>query len=298
MTYPEKIWLNGKIISYDQGTVPVLSHTLHYGSGAFEGIRFYKTDDGPAIFRLEDHLNRLIFSAETMGMKVPYTKAEIQEAIEKLITINEIEEGYIRPLFYYGAKIGLSPKNGVTQAAVIVMSWGSYLGEKRAVKVSISPFIRPHPKSIVAEAKVTGVYQNSILASIDAHKKGCDEALLLDHEGNIAEGPGENIFFIQGNTLITPQKGNILSGITRSTIIEAAADLGFKTEERKIALQDMLQFDEAFFTGTAAEVTPIEQIDKRYYQVDKGVKIQQYYANIVRGKVADYKHFLTFVNKS
>lgn len=290
-----QIWLNGQYINSEDAKIPIGTHTLHYGSGAFEGMRVYKTDQGPAVFRLEDHLNRLIFSGETIGMECPYPKSEIKKICKELIKINEIEEGYLRPILFYSPKMGLQPDNLKTNLAIMVVKWDAYLGTK-PVKVKISSFIRPHPKSTVMEAKICGMYANSVLASIDAKKYGCNEALLLDYQGNVAEGPGENIFFILGKKLITPKKNNILAGITRNTVISFANDLGFTVEEKDIDLQAILKFDEAFFTGTAAEITLIEQIDKRYFQLKKGQQIQKYYGNIVHGEIDKYKHLLTFIN--
>lgn len=290
----DNVWLNGKIIPGNKANVPITTHSLHYGSAVFEGIRFYKTEEGTALFRVEDHLNRLIFSADAMNINMPYTKEQIKTAIKELIKSNNLENGYVRPLVFFGPKMGLSGIGADIGTAIIAIPWDTYLGNK-TIRVHISPFIRPHPKSTVVGAKISGLYYNSTLASHEAQRHGADEALMLDHNNVIAEGPGENIFFLQGKKLITPKSDSILAGVTRHTIIEFAPDLGYEIEEKAITLEEGLRCDEAFFCGTAAEVTLIEQIDKRYFTVDKSREIKEYYDTIVHGKASKYRHWLTYV---
>lgn len=295
MNTPEYIWINGTIIKGEKAVIPVTAHSLHYGSAVFEGIRLYETEKGPALFRFEDHLNRLLFSAQTMGMTMPYTKEQIKDAAKELIKKNNIQNGYVRPIVFYGPKMGLAADGAEAQTSIIAIPWGAYLGGKKAIRVHVSSFIRPHPKSTVIGAKISGLYYNSVLASREAKENGADEALMLDHDNFVAEGPGENIFFIQGKRLITPKSDSILEGITRRTIISAAPDLDYKIEESRITLKEALRCDEAFFCGTAAEITPIEQIGKRYFTTDKSREIKEYYDTIVRGKASRYCHWLTYI---
>jgi branched-chain amino acid aminotransferase len=300
MQKTKKIWLNGKFVNWSRAKIHILTHTLHYGGGVFEGIRFYQTKKGPAIFRLKDHLKRLFYSARLLEMKVPFSQKEIERAIIKLIKINKIKEGYIRPLIYYGyGQMGLNPKKAPVEAAIIIWGWKSYLGEK-PVKVKISKFIRIHPSSTYSQAKFCGHYLNSILATLEARNKGFNEALLLDWQGNIAEGPGENFFIVDArNRIVTPPQDNILPGITRKTVIKIAQDLGFRVEERKLKLEDLKKAKEAFFTGTAAEVTPIGQINRKIIASGKIGPITRilkvHYQRIVRGETFKYKKWLTFV---
>lgn len=301
MKKTHKIWLNGKLIDWSKAKVHILTHTLHYGGGVFEGIRFYSTKKGPAIFRLKDHLDRLFYSAKCLGMKVLYSEKQIEEAILRLIRINKIKEGYIRPIFYYGYGVmGLNPKKTPVGCAVIIRSWANYLGDK-PVKVGVSKFIRTHPQSTYPKAKICGHYVNSILASLEIKKKGFDEALLLDYQRNVAEGPGENIFMInKQKEILTPSSGSILPGITRKTIIRLARDLGYKVKEKKIKLKDLKQAQEAFFTGTAAEVTAIKKIDRKIISqgrigpVTKDLK--EMYLRVVHGEEVEYRNWLTAVS--
>ena len=297
----QKIWLDGKTVDFKGAQTHLLTHALHYGSGVFEGIRFYETDKGPAIFRLEDHLKRLFFSAESIEMKVLFSLDVWDQAVKDLIKTNELTSGYVRPLIYYGyGKMGLNPTGAKVNCVLMVWPWGAYLG-KDVVKIKTSPFIRIHPQSCIQEAKVTGYYANSIMATLDAHKDGFDEALMLDYEGNVAEGPGENIFMVKDGVLVTPPPGNILAGLTRAATMEfAEKEFGVKTEERTITLDEIKQADEVFFTGTAAEITPIGQIDEAV--IGKGEtgslteKIKNFYLDIVHGKQPSYEKWLTYVS--
>jgi branched-chain amino acid aminotransferase len=292
------IWFNGKFVRWQQAKIHILTHALHYGSGIFEGIRCYKTQNGPAVFRLKEHIKRLFNSAKFLEMKIPFSKKEIQKAIVELIKLNKIEECYIRPIVFYGyGKMELNPKGASIDCAVILWPWGKYLKDK--VKVKISKFIRLHPKSVISSAKVCGYYVNSIFATFDAEKDKFDESILLDYRGFVAEGPGENIFIVKNKKLLTPKLGSILPGITRDSIIKIAQDLKIKVIEKDISVKELKNCDEAFFTGTAAEITPIYQIDEKI--INKGeigeiTKIlQEKFYQIVHGEDKKYKKWLTYV---
>jgi branched-chain amino acid aminotransferase len=292
------IWFNGKFLRWGQAKIHILTHALHYGSGVFEGIRCYRTQNGPAVFRLKEHIERLYNSAKFLEMKIPFSKKEFQKAILKLIKLNKIEECYIRPIVFYGyGKMGLNPKGADIDCAVILWPWGKYLKDK--VKVKISKFIRLHPQSVISSAKVCGYYVNSIFATFDAEKDRFDESILLDYRGFVAEGPGENIFIVKNKKLLTPKLGSILPGITRDSIIKIAQDLKIKVIEKDISVKELKDCDEAFFTGTAAEITPICQIDKKI--INKGeigeiTKIlQEKFYQIVHGEDKEYKKWLVYV---
>lgn len=296
----EYIWLNGKLVSWDKAKIHVLSHTLHYGSGVFEGIRFYETDDGQtAIFRLEDHIRRLFNSAATLEMTPQYTKKEIIHAIIETVKENKIKNGYIRPLIFYGyGKMGLKPDGAKLSVCIAVWPWNSYLGEK-LIDVKTSKYIRIHPDSTDTNAKICGHYSNSLLAHLDAKNEGYDEALLLDYNNNVAEGPVENIFAVRNNILITPTADNILSGITRDSIIEVAKDINLKVEERNIDLNELKKSDELFFTGTASEITGIKKIDNVIIgdECEGPItnRLKNIYSEIVRGNNDLYLSWLTYV---
>jgi len=294
------IWLNGEFIPFEDTKVHILNHSLHYGSGVFEGIRCYDGLNGPAVFRLDDHIKRLFKSAEVMKMTIPYTEKKINSAILETIKKNKLKECYIRPLVFYGGKMGLDPAGVEVNVMIAAWPWGKYL-TKDAVNVQISDFTRIHPKSSVMTAKISGHYANSILASTHAKRDGFDEALLLDWQGNIAEGPGENIFFVKDSTLFTPNKGTILPGITRATIIEIAhRELGFKVKEKDIKPEEIKDFDEAFFVGTAVEVNAIGKIDDTEFTGDKEgettKKIRELYFDIIHGKAKSYEKWLSSVS--
>lgn len=288
-------WLNGKITKTKEAKINILSHCLHYGSGVFEGIRCYQTKRGPAVFRLKDHIKRLIKSASFLEIKIPFKQKEIQEAVFKVIKKNKLSECYIRPIIFYGeGKMGLDPKGAKINFGIFVWPWGKYL--KESVKVAISKFIRLHPKSIISEAKICGYYVNSILATKEVKKRGYDEAVLLDYEGFIAEGPGENIFIVKNKVLYTPRKKSILPGITRDSVIKFSKDLGYKVIEKDISKKELYNCDEAFFTGTAAEITPIAKIDKYKKRVGPvSLAIKEKYQKIIRGEERKYFKWLDFV---
>ncbi|MBA4318953.1 MAG: branched chain amino acid aminotransferase [Flavobacterium sp.] len=289
-----KVWLDKKIIEEKEAKLPLLTHSLHYGSAVFEGIRFYNTDRGPAIFRLKDHINRLFYSASVIDLKFIVKKSEIMKAVSEVARINKLTDGYIRPIGYFGSKMGLDPKTATTHIAITAWPWGKYLNDK--VKVKVSKIMRIHPKSLNVNAKISGHYTNSILATQEARKQGYDEALLLDYKGFISEGPGENIFFVKNSALYTPKEGNILSGITRKSVITIAKNLDINVIQKNIKPQEIKFFDEAFFTGTAAEITLISSINKKKFKEYKiGELIRDEYQNIVHGKNNKYKNWLTYV---
>jgi len=300
MIESKKIWFNGKIIDSTELGLPLLTHALHYGSGVFEGIRAYKTDQGPAIFRLADHLERFFYSLECLEMEIPFSKEDLKEAIRNLIKLNKVEECYIRPIAFFGeGKMGLYPKGAKINVGIALWPWGAYLGEGKPVKVKISEFIRLHPKSIYPKAKICGYYVNSIFASLEAKNSGYDEALFLDWKGDVAEGPGENLFLVKNGILYTPNSPSILAGITRDTIIKLAKDLKIKVKEKRIKPYELEEADELFFTGTATEICPISQINKTKINNGKIGKItkilKELYQSVVRGKQEKYLNWLTFV---
>ncbi|MGB9598492.1 MAG: branched-chain amino acid transaminase [Minisyncoccales bacterium] len=295
----KKIWYNGQFLDFKKGKIFLLSHALHYGSAVFEGIRAYLTEKGPAVFRLDDHLKRLFFSASCLRIKIPFSFEELKKAILKTIELNGQKECYIRPIVFYGeGSMGLYPKEVKINCAIITWPWGKYL-EKEKVKVKVSRFIRLHPRSVESKAKISGYYVNSIFASLEAKEKGYDEALLLDYRGFLAEGPGENIFIVKNKKVFTPALGSILPGITRKTVIEILRDLKIPCQEKNISLTELKEAQEAFFTGTAVEICPIYQVGKK--KIEKGKigpfsqMIKEKYQRIVHGREKKYLKWLTFV---
>jgi len=294
-----KIWIEGKIYPWHKANINVLTHTFHYGGGVFEGIRFYDTIDGPAIFRLKEHLDRLFYSASCLEMKIPYSRTELVAAIRQIIRKNRLKSGYIRPIVYFGAEhLGIHPQGCRVHVAIAAWPWGAYLGTE-PVKAKISSFIRIHPKSTFSEAKICGHYVNSILASMEAVKAGCQEAILLDYKGNVAEGPGENIFIVRNGVLLTPPPGNILRGITRASVFEIAKDNGIKFKEKTLSVSALLAADEAFYTGTAAQISAIRSVDgKRIGNGKMGpvtAKLAKVLDLAVHGKTGRYRKWLTFI---
>jgi len=296
------IWMDGKMLPWDEAKIHVITHALHYGSGVFEGTRFYNTSEGPAIFRLSDHTKRLFFSASSLRLPINFTEEEVNEATKEVVRINKLESGYIRPLAFFGeGKMGLRPEGATPRLLIACWPWGKYL-EDRPLRISISKYIRIHPKSLVTEAKVTGHYVNSILAVQDAvSDRGYDEALLLDYEGNLAEGPGENLFLVKDGVLHAPKTGSILPGITRQTVIQSAKEkFGIETIERTIHPDELWEADEAFYTGTAAEISPISSVDDRNIADGKEgeitKKIKDLYFRIVGGKEGKYNSWLTHIS--
>jgi branched-chain amino acid aminotransferase len=299
----DKIWMDGKLVDWDNANVHVMTHTLHYGLGVFEGIRCYETPKGPAVFRLDEHVDRLFASAHIFLIEIPYSKDEIKEAILKTIKVNRIKSCYIRPLVYigYGA-MGLYPKENPVRVSIAVWAWGTYLGEKgleEGIRIKTSSFIRNHVNANMTRAKVCGYYVNSQLAKKEAISCGYDEALLLDTEGYVSEGSGENVFIVRGGVLKTTPLTSILEGITRNSIIQIAEDVGIRTVEERFTRDELYIADEAFFTGTAAEVTPIRESDGRAVGEGKPGKItkklQSIFFDIVKGENKKYTSWLTMV---
>ena len=298
-----KIWMDGKLVEWSDAKVHVLTHTLHYGTGVFEGVRAYETSGGPAIFRLEDHTNRLFESARLIGMKIPYNAEELNDAQSKVVKINNLKNAYIRPMCFYGSEgMGLRADNLKVHAIIAAWDWGSYLGDDKilnGIKVKVTDFPKRCEKSMLHKAKASGNYLYSMLALKDALNSGFDEALILDVDDNVNEGSGENFFMIANNTIHTPKDATVLNGITRQTVMKIARDLNYNVEETNISVADVKSSDEAFFTGTAAEVTPIIQVDN--VKINDGKpgeitkKIQKIYFDTIRGKVDEYDSWLTQV---
>ena len=298
-----KIWFNGQMVEWRDAKTHVLTHTLHYGMGVFEGVRAYETAEGPAIFRLQEHTKRLFNSAKILGMKLPYTQDEINQAHIDVVKANNLHSCYFRPMAYYGAaKLGVAPQADDVQVILAAWPWGAYLGEegmKRGIRVRVSSFTRHHPNIHMIKAKANGNYLNSILATTEATRDGYDEAILLDAQGYVAEGSGENIFVVNEGRLYTPALDVALDGITRKSVIAIAEEMGLPVIEKRITRDELYAADEVFFTGTAAEVTPIREIDNREIGIgERGpitTEIQQRYFDIVEGKNPAYRHWLTYV---
>ena len=298
-----KIWMDGKLVEWSDAKIHVLTHTLHYGTGVFEGVRAYETSDGPAIFRLEDHTNRLFQSAKLIGMKIPYNAKELNDAQSQVVKINNLKNAYIRPMSFYGSEgMGLRADNLKVHTIIAAWDWGSYLGDDKilnGIKVKVTDFPKRCEKSMLHKAKASGNYLYSMLALKDALNSGYDEALILDIDDNVNEGSGENFFTIINNTIHTPKDATVLNGITRQTVMKIARDLNYRVEETNISVDDVKSSDEAFFTGTAAEVTPIIQVDN--VKINDGKpgeitkKIQKIYFDLIRGKVDEYSSWLTQV---
>ncbi len=297
------IWYDGKLVNWRDATTHVLTHTLHYGMGVFEGVRAYQTPKGTAIFRLQDHTDRLFRSAHILGMKMPYGKDEINEAHKLAVRENKLESAYIRPMAFYGSEaMGISAKSLSTHVIVAAWKWGAYLGQAaldNGIRVKTSSFSRHHVNVTMCKAKANGNYMNSILAHREAEMDGYDEALLLDVDGFVAEGSGENIFIIRKGKIYTPDLTSALEGITRDTIVQLAGELGYQVIEKRITRDEVYSADEAFFTGTAAEVTPIRELDNR--AIGNGSrgpitqKLQTLYFDCVQGRSPKHENWLTYV---
>jgi len=295
--------MDGKLVPWEEAKVHVLTHTLHYGLGVFEGIRCYKGDAGTAIFRLQEHAARLLRSAHVVQMKIPFSQKQIEDAVVETVRENRLDEGYIRPLAFIGyGEMGLYAKDAPIHLSIAVWPWGTYLGDeglKRGIRVSVSSFTRHHVNISLTRAKVTGYYVNSQLAKREAKEAGFDEAVLLDTDGYVTEGPGENIFIVRNGTLrTTPMTSSILEGITRETILQLARERDIKITEGRFTRDDLYLADEAFFTGTAAEVTPIREVDGRTIGTGKPGPVtkalQTAFFDIVRGKSDEHPEWLTF----
>jgi branched-chain amino acid aminotransferase len=299
------IWLDGKLVPWRDATTHVLTHTLHYGLGVFEGIRCYDTAAGPAIFRMRDHTERLFRSAQIFGMKIPYTRDQIDAAQKECVTSNKLGPCYIRPLVFYGSEaMGVAAKSNRVRVSIAAWPWGAYLGAEgleKGIRVKTSSFTHHHPNITMCNAKAVCNYAVSIMANQEATHDGYEEAMLLDPQGFVCQGSGENVFLVRDGKLHTPDlSGGALNGITRSTILTFAEELGIAVLERRITRDEFYIADEAFFTGTAAEVTPIRELDNR--TIGSGVrgpmtkKLQSMFFDVVNGRNAKYMSWLTPVN--
>jgi branched-chain amino acid aminotransferase len=298
-----KIWMDGKLIEWRDAKIHVLTHTLHYGMGVFEGVRAYKTPAGTAIFRLHEHTRRLFNSAKIFQMVMPFDEATLEAAQREVVRANNLESCYIRPLVWIGSeKLGVSAKGNTIHVAIAAWPWGAYLGEEgmeRGIRVKTSSFTRHHVNVSMVRAKASGYYINSILANQEATGLGYDEALLLDTEGYVSEGSGENVFIVRNGVIYTPDLASCLDGITRDATLAIARDLGIEVREKRITRDEMYCADEAFFTGTAAEVTPIRELDDRV--IGEGRRgpvtkqIQDTFFAAVGGTDEKYKKWLTLV---
>ncbi len=295
------IWMDGEMLPWRDAKVHVLTHSLHYGMGVFEGVRAYKTPNkGTCIFRLQEHTDRLFRSAHIMGMNMPFDKATLNQAQKDVVRLNKLEEGYLRPLAFLGSEgMGLRADNLRTHVVVAAWEWPSYMdpeANQRGIKVRTSSYTRHHVNISMCKAKATGNYINSLLALREAIESGAEEALLLDNEGYVAEGSGENVFMVRNNTIYTPELTSCLEGITRDTIFVLAAELGYQIRERRITRDEIYVADEAFFTGTAAEVVPIRMLDGR--AIGSGSrgpvteKLQSMYFDTVRGNRSQNSQWL------
>lgn len=298
----DHIWFNGEFVDWDEANVHVLSHTLHYGMGVFEGIRSYETENGQgAVFRLEDHVRRLFDSAHICDMEIPYSQSEIEAACLDTLRENDLTEGYIRPLVFLGAgEMGVFPADNPVEVAIVTWPWGEYLGEgalENGVRVKVSTFNRHHPNSMMTRGKIIGNYVNSILAKKEAKADGYLEGILTDTDGYISEGSGENLFIIRDGVIRTTPPATILKGITRDTAIQLAEDMGYEVVEQKFTRDDMYIADEIFFTGTAAEITPIREVDNR--EIGEGEpgpitkELQDRFFDVVSGNDDRYESWLT-----
>lgn len=298
-----EIWMDGEWVAWRDAKIHVLTHTLHYGMGVFEGVRAYETDKGTAIFRLEEHTSRFFRSAHILNMPVPYDKATLNQVQREAIKRNQLKSGYIRPICFFGSEgMGLRADNLKTHVAVAAWQWGTYLGDDcmaKGIRVKTASIQRHHVNVSLCRAKATGHYINSILALQEALSCGCDEALLLDTEGYVAEGSGENLFIVKAGKIYTPTLTSCLEGITRDAIFQFAKLMNIEIYETPMTRDDVYACDEAFFTGTAAEVTPIREVDGR--QIGSGLrgpiteKLQSLYFETVTGKNDNFKEWLTFV---
>lgn len=300
-----KIWFHGKLVPWEEATVHVMTHTLHYGDGVFEGIRCYHCSDGSsAVFRLEEHVDRLFTSAKIIQMEVPFTREEIRSAAIETLKANQLREGYVRPLVFAGegAK-GVYPGDSPVRVVIVVWSWGAYLGDdglSNGIRVKTSSFSRHHVNAMMTKSKVCGNYVNSVLAKREALADGYDEALMLDTEGYVSEASGENLFLVKNSILFTPPSDSVLPGITRDAVITLARDMGYEVREERITRDTVYAADEAFLTGTAAEVTPVRELDRRV--IGPGMAgpvtsmVQQEFFRVVKGDNLKYAGWLEHFN--
>ena len=299
-----KIWIDGNMVDWKDANIHVLSHVVHYGTSVFEGIRAYKNENGVGVFRLEEHVKRLFDSAKVYKIDIPYTQEEIAEAILETVRVNDLNGCYIRPIVFRGyGELGVNPLNCPVNVVIAAWEWGSYLGEEgmaNGVDIGVSSWRKPAPDTFPTLAKCGANYMNSQLAKIEAIENGYDEAIMLDYEGHVSEGSGENIFIAEGEKLITPSMASSnLRGITRDSIMILARDLGYEVIEETISRERLYFADEVFFTGTAAEVTPIRSIDRKTIGIGKrgpiAEKLQKTFFDIVEGKVEDKYGWLTYI---
>ncbi|MEA5098035.1 MAG: branched-chain amino acid transaminase [Burkholderiaceae bacterium] len=296
-----KIWKDGNLIEWRNATIHVLTHSLHYGMSVFEGVRAYKTDQGTAIFRLKEHTQRLLNSAKIFQMAVPYDFDTLAEAQKQVVRENNLESCYIRPIIWVGSqKLGVGAKDNQIHVAIAAWPWGAYLGEEgitKGIRVKVSSYSRHHVNVSMVRAKASGYYRNSILANQEATADGYDEAILLDTDGFVSEGSGENVFIVSKGKLFTPDLASCLDGITRDSVITMARDMGIEVIEKRITRDEVYCADEVFFSGTAAEITPIREVDHR--QIGSGSrgpiteKLQKMFFEVVAGRVPKYQHWLT-----
>ena len=299
----EKVWMNGEQVDWKDATIHVLSHALHYGTGVFEGIRCYETPSGPAVFRLRDHLRRMERSAKIFLMEIPYSVDELTKATRALIAANRMKSCYIRPIAYrgFGGEMGVNPEKNPVDVAIAVWAWGAYLGEdalKHGIKMTVSSWRRHDPNIIPPQAKVTGAYINSAMAKLEATRNGYDEAVMLNPQGMVSEATGENLFIVRDGELLTPPLiEGPLPGITRSSIIDIARDLGMTVYETALTRSDLYLAEEMFVTGTAAEVTPVREVDERILGEPGPITqaIQSKFFSIVQGGDEKYFDWLDFV---
>jgi branched-chain amino acid aminotransferase len=295
------IWYDGKLVPWRNATTHVLTHSLHYGLAVFEGVRAYKTTRGTAIFRLKEHTDRLFNSAHIYLMKLPYTREQLMEAQKEVVRANELESCYIRPIAFYGSeKMGVSPKGASVHVSIAAWPWGAYLGAEaleQGIRVKTSSFARHHVNVSMCRAKYSGTYANSILANLEATEHGYDEGLLLDVDGFVAEGSGENIFIVKNGCLYEPELTSALIGITRDSVITLAQEMGYSVAAKRITRDDLYIADEAFFTGTAAEVTPIREVDGRTIGDGRRgpitTRVQKAFFDCVTGKAEQHAEWLT-----
>ncbi|HSI98222.1 MAG TPA: branched-chain amino acid transaminase [Gaiellaceae bacterium] len=304
MQETEKIWINGELVDWADAKVHIAVHGLHYGSGVFEGIRCYETPKGPAVFRLRDHLVRLENSAKVLYMDLPYSVEEIRSAAHELIRANGIPSCYLRPIAFYGyGELGVATTGNPVDVAIVSFPWGAYLGEEsqtRGITAKISSWERVGPNVIPHVAKATGIYLNSMLATTEARRAGYDEAIMLSHDGYVADGPGENIFVVRDGRILTPPLAmSILPGITRDTVIQIAQDIGYPVDETLLIRTDLYLADEVFMVGTATEVAPVRAVDDREIGVGPVTReLQQAYLDTVNGRSERWSHWLDAVEMS
>ena len=295
------IWYDGNMVPWRDATTHVLTHSLHYGLSVFEGVRAYKTAAGPAIFRLREHTERLFNSAHIFMMRIPFTPEQLMEAQRQVVRANKLEACYLRPIAFYGSeKMGVSPNGASVHVAIAAWPWGAYLGEEgllKGIRVKTSSYARHHVNVSMVRSKTAGHYVNSVLANLEATRDGYDEALLLDTQGFVAEGAGENLFIVRGGQLFEPQLASGLAGITRRTVIELARDLDWSVQSTPMTRDDVYLAEEAFFSGTAAEITPIRELDGRTIGAGRRgpvtEKIQTAFFDAVNGRAPKYREWLT-----